>query len=126
MQMFGLFAGASLLLAGVGIYALLAFTVRQRTAEIGLRMALGARSGEILGLVMKQGVILLLLGWVAGLPCTFLATRWVAGLLYGVAPTDWAAFVAASSVMAAAILVGCAIPAIRALRIDPTEALRCE
>ncbi len=125
-RMFGLFGSAAVLLAAIGLYGVLAFSTKQRTPEIGLRMALGAMPREILGMVVRQGVALVSIGWLVGTASAFALTGLLRKLLFNVAPTDAAAFLLASVVIALAGLAGCLVPAIRASRIDPSVALKCE
>jgi ABC-type antimicrobial peptide transport system permease subunit len=122
----GVFALASLVLAAVGIYGVMSFTVAQRTRELGLRMALGARAGSVLGLVFAQGATLLLLGTMLGLGGALLTTRVLRGLLFGVQPTDLATFGIGVVVIAMVALTAVLIPALRAMRNDPMIALRYE
>jgi putative ABC transport system permease protein len=122
----GVFAVASLILAAVGIYGVMSFAVAQRTRELGLRMALGARSRNLLGLVMGQGVTLLVLGTLFGLAGALLTTRALGGLLFGIQPTDLATFAIGVLVLAAVALGAVLIPALRAMRNDPMIALRYE
>ena len=122
----GVFAGVALLLASVGLYGVLAFSVAQRTREIGIRMALGAQTRDVLRLVLRQGLALSLLGVIAGVAVSLAGTRVLAGLLYGVAPTDPATFVVVALILIAVALVACLVPARRAMRVDPMVALRYE
>jgi putative ABC transport system permease protein len=120
------FAGVALLLASVGLYGVLAFSVAQRTREIGIRMALGAQAGDVLRLVLRQGLALSVLGVAVGICASVAGTRVLRGLLYGLAPTDPATFTAVALLLLVVALVACLIPARRALRVDPVVALRHE
>jgi putative ABC transport system permease protein len=122
----GIFAVMALLLAVLGIYGVLSYTVGQRTQEIGIRMALGAQRRDVLALVLGQGMALAGLGVAIGLASATALCRVLAGLLFGVGPTDPVTFGAVSLVMAAAALLACWVPARRATRVDPIVALRAE
>lgn len=122
----GIFAGLALLLASVGIYGVLSYVVTQRTSEIGIRMALGAGRGNVLWMVMRQGLALTVAGIAVGVAGTFGLTQLLGTLLYGVKPTDAATFAIVSAVMAFVALAACLIPALRATRVDPMIALRYE
>ncbi len=126
MILMGLFGGLAMLLASVGIYGLLSYSVTQRTQEMGIRMALGAQGGDVLRLVLKQGLALALVGEAIGLIGAFVATRFIRGLLFGVAPTDAMVFVGVAGVLTTIALFACYIPARRATKVDPLVALRCE
>jgi predicted permease len=120
---FGLLA---LLLACVGLYGVLSYSVALRTSEIGIRMALGAGTADVLKLVLKNGVALTLIGVALGVSGAFALTRVIAGLLFGVKPTDPITFVAVSAAMIVVALIACFIPARRATKVDPLVALRYE
>jgi putative ABC transport system permease protein len=120
------FAGSALLLAALGTYGVLAFSVARRTNEIGIRMTLGAQSGNILGLVMRRGLWPVALGLFVGVVGALVLGRLVAGLLFGVSPYDWKTIVAVLAITTVTALAACWIPARRATRVDPLVALRYE
>ena len=122
----GLFGALALILASIGIYGVLAYSVAQRTSEIGLRMALGAQPRQVLGLVLKQGMLLALVGATAGILVALPVARQAAGLLYGVSATDPLTYVGITLLLMAVALLACYLPARRATRIDPLVALRVE
>lgn len=122
----GVFAALAFLLSAVGIYGVMSYLVSQRTHEMGIRMALGARSADIFKLVIKQGMTNVLFGIVVGLILSLIATRILAGLLYGISATDPVTIIQASLLLAGTALLACVIPARQATRSDPLTALRTE
>jgi ABC-type antimicrobial peptide transport system permease subunit len=126
MLLISLFSGVALLLAVLGVYGVLAFSVAQRTSEFGVRIALGASPGDIARLVLRQALRLVLAGIVLGLAGYLALSRIVGQLLYGIAPTDPAALAFAPAILALAALVACLVPVRRATRVNPLEALRAE
>ena len=120
----GLFAGLATLLAAVGIFGVMSYAVTLRTREIGLRMALGAQPGEVLRLILKQGLLLTTIGIAIGLAGALALTRVMSGLLFGVGSTDPATYAAIVLVLALVSLLACYLPARRAMRVDPLIALR--
>jgi putative ABC transport system permease protein len=125
-SLFGTFAVVALLLAGVGIYGVMAFGVTQRTHEIGLRMALGADKQQVLGLVLREGFSLALGGLGLGLVGAMILGRAMQSTLYGVGTVDFGPFAVVALVLLTAALLACYIPARRAARVDPMVALRYE
>ena len=126
MQVVGLFGLLAMMLAGIGIYGVMANSVSQRTREIGIRLALGASRGAILRWVLRQGMTLIVVGVSVGLVGAFALTRLLRSLLFGVAPTDLVTYVCLAALLALVALLACYIPARRATKIDPLIALRYE
>jgi ABC-type antimicrobial peptide transport system permease subunit len=125
-QLLGGFAGLALLLAAIGTYGVLSYMVAERRREIGIRMALGAERGVVLGQVLRQGLTLAGVGVAAGLAGAFVLTRLVASLLFGVKPTDPMTIAAVVGTIAAVAAIASLLPAWRASRVDPIVVLRDE
>jgi putative ABC transport system permease protein len=126
LYLLGAFAAAALLLALIGIYGVIAYAVTQRTQEIGVRMALGAQRGQVVGLVVREAMRLAAVGITAGLAAAFALTRVMASLLYDVKPTDPWTYAAVAAALAATALAACCKPALEAAWVDPARALRQE
>ena len=126
MFLLGTFAATALLMALVGIYGVIAYSVAQRTHETGVRMALGAQRGEVMRMVIRPGLLMVLVGLVAGLIAALWLTRLMASLLYHVRPTDVPTFVVVASALMFTALFAIWVPAFRASRLDPMTALRYE
>ncbi|HEY6345241.1 MAG TPA: FtsX-like permease family protein [Bryobacteraceae bacterium] len=124
--LFTVFAAIALVLASVGLYAIIAHSVSQRTREIGVRMAMGGSSGDILRLVFSQGLRPLAWGLLTGIPAALVLTRVLQSMLVGVSPGDPITFAGAVVILVVAGALGCAVPARRAVKVDPVSALRCD
>jgi ABC-type antimicrobial peptide transport system permease subunit len=123
MEMVALFAGAALLLAGLGIYGTISFVVNEQSREIAIRLALGAQRRNILKMVLRQGLTLAAAGAGVGLVGALIVSHLMAGLLYGVSPYDLSIFVGVTAVLTTVAIVASYIPALRAMRIDPLTTL---
>ncbi len=124
LMILGVFAGLALLLASIGIYGVMSLSVRERTTEIGIRMALGAQAGAVLGLVLKQGFTLSILGVGVGLAIGLGGSRVLSSALFETPPTDPVVFGSAAAILIAVAAVASWLPARRAARLDPLVALR--
>ena len=114
------------MLAAIGIYGIMAYSVAERTREIGIRMALGAARSDVLKMVMRHALVLVVIGWAIGMAGAFALTRLMASLLFGVSSTDVTTFAVVSALLTAVTLLASFVPALRATRIDPITALRYE
>jgi putative ABC transport system permease protein len=126
MILLDVFAGVALLLAGVGIYGMVAYSVSQRLREMGIRIAMGAERGDVLRLVLGQGAKVAVLGIAVGIAMSSALTRLMASLLFGVSATDPLTFLGVAMLLTLAALAASCIPARRAMRVDPMVALRHE
>jgi ABC-type antimicrobial peptide transport system permease subunit len=126
MWLLGIFAGVALLLASIGIYGAVAYTVEQRTGEIGVRMALGAQTRDVLRLVVNQSMKSVLVGLAIGIAAAFALSRLIGSQLYQVSAHNPALLVGPTLLLATTALVACLLPARRATRVDPIQALRTE
>jgi putative ABC transport system permease protein len=122
----GSFAGAALLLAAAGLYAVISYGIQQRTREIGVRLALGATRGRILRMILREGALLLAAGISSGLALALIMAKLVANQMYGVSERDPFSFALVSLLLATISLLTCGMAARRALNVDPMMALRCE
>jgi putative ABC transport system permease protein len=126
LVMLGIFASVALVLAVIGIYGVVSYSITQRTHEIGIRAALGANSGNIMGLVLRSGMAPVALGLIIGLAGVFGLTRFLSSLLFGVGEHDPMTIAAVALILALVALIACYLPARRAARVNPMVALRCE
>lgn len=126
LMLLGGMAALALALAGIGIYGVMSFVTRQRTHELGIRIALGAQARDIVRLVVGEGLVLTLLGVVAGVLASFALTRFLVSLLFGIGTMDMVTYISISALLTAIALLACYIPARRATQVDPLIALRYE
>src|SRR5262245_1461163 len=126
MLLLGIFGAAALILAVVGVFGVISYSVSERTHEIGVRMALGAQKGDVLKLILGQGMILIVLGAAVGVAGALALTRVLSKLLYEISPTDPTTFAANSVLLIGVALLASYIPARRAAAVAPVVALRCE
>jgi putative ABC transport system permease protein len=126
MWLLGIFAGVALLLAGVGIYGAVAYTVEQRTGEIGVRMALGAQTADVLRLILRQGMMPVIIGLGVGIAAALALGRLLTSQLYQVSPHNPVLLIATALMLGVVALLACLLPARRATLVDPIQALRTE
>jgi len=126
MMLLAVFAGVAMVLAAIGIYGVIAYSVTQRTREIGIRMALGAQKTQMLGLVLRQSLTLVVIGITIGFLVALGATRVMSTLLYGVGANDLSIYAVVIAVLSAAAFLASYVPARRAMKVDPMVALRYE
>ena len=121
-----IFAGVALFLASIGIYGVLSYSVTERSHEMGIRMALGADRGAILRMILSQGLVLAAIGLAIGIAGSIGLSRFIQSLLFGVSPTDPATYVGVTALLGVVAFFACAIPALRATRVDPLTVLHYE
>jgi putative ABC transport system permease protein len=126
LMLLSIFAGIALVLAIVGIYGVMSYSVTQRTHEIGIRMAIGARPRDVFAMILGHGMKLTLIGVVIGLALAFAATRLMGTMLFGVAPTDLTTFSVISVLLISVAALACYLPGRRATKVEPTISLRYE
>jgi ABC-type antimicrobial peptide transport system permease subunit len=126
MILLAVFAGLALALGSIGIYSVMAYSVAERTREIGIRMAMGAQAEDVVKLVLKQGTVLIAAGAGFGLAAAFAFTRVTSSFLFGVSPTDPTTFAGIAVLLGLVALLACYLPARRATKVDPMVALRYE
>jgi len=126
MRLYGLFAGLAVILAAVGIYGVISYSVGRRTHEFGIRMALGAQRGEVLKMVLREGFVLAGVGLVIGVAAALGLTRLIANRLYGIEANDPLTYAAVALTLTLVAMAACAVPARRAAKVDPMVALRYE
>lgn len=126
LLLLGTFALVALVLAALGVYGVVSYSVAERTREIGIRLALGAERARVVRMIVGHGMLSVTAGIIVGLAGSMAATRWIAGLLYGVQPTDAPTFTTTTMMLAAVAFIACAAPALKAARVDPIIALRAE
>jgi predicted permease len=125
-SLLGGFGILALVLAAIGVYGVVAYSVAQRTREIGIRMAIGARPGDVLRMIVQQGMVMAGVGLAVGLVGAFAATRLLESLLYEVSATDVGTYTVVSVLLALVVFVACVVPAWRAAKVDPVRALKCD
>jgi ABC-type antimicrobial peptide transport system permease subunit len=125
-ELSGAFGALAVILVCVGLYGIMAYAVSGRTNEIGIRIALGAQRNNVLWLILKESLLLVVVGVVIGVPIVFAAGKWISSLLFGVKAADPLALAVATLLMFVVAVVACYVPAARAMRVDPMVALRYE
>ena len=121
-----IFAGAALVLAAIGLYGVISYSVAQRTRELGIRFALGAQRSDVLRLILHQGMVVVAAGVIVGITASFGLTRLIASLLYGISASDPLTFLLLSAILVMVALFACWLPARRASAVDPIVALHAE